>query len=187
MAEYTQQFYQAMIAAHRYPDPKTGGERMTRLIARLSAGVPTVLVELVAPRQNAQAAYRGRVGLLRAARYKQRTHRDYQRTPRRPMWHHPQLLRHHQLHRPLCARSWRLATPTTPWIAVSPLTRCSSLGPPATTSAPVNYTGQPPEMVGATSKGPGCANAARRGTVHRVRLDANQRVRPAFMSVVLGP
>lgn len=44
--EATWQVYQAMIGAYRDPDPKTGRERMTRLIASLSAGVPAVLVEL---------------------------------------------------------------------------------------------------------------------------------------------
>ncbi len=44
--EATWQVYQALIGAYRDPDPKAGHERMTRLIASISTGVPAALVEV---------------------------------------------------------------------------------------------------------------------------------------------
>lgn len=44
--EATWQVYQAMVAAYRDPDRKTGRHRMQTLITSLSTGVPAVLVEL---------------------------------------------------------------------------------------------------------------------------------------------
>ena len=119
--EATWGIYQRMIAAYRGPDKKHGKAMMQAVIDSVASGVPATLTEIrklgrtLKQRATDILAFLDRPGTSNGPTEAINGRLEHLRGS-------PQIPEPDELHRTLVARSRRIQTPTTPSIAMSPLT-----------------------------------------------------------------